>query len=111
MEKFVGDMAEGVIECRDQNDALFSPPIVQLSVLRGDYSEDVLTFGGTAPNDSRLIALSVGRYAFSYILTMPGNWEFQARWTDNTGIDTITKTSVCPGLIKVKTNPHQYEDR
>lgn len=111
MEKYVGDMAEGVIECRDQNGALFAPPIVQLSVIRGDYSEDLLTFGGTEPNDSRIVALTTGRYAFSYVLTMPGVWDFQGRWTDNTGPDVITKTTVCPGLIKVKTNPHQYEDR
>lgn len=110
MVKYIGDMAEGIIECRDQNNALFSPPIVQLSVLRGDDTEDVLTLGGVSPNDSRLVALETGRYAFSYILNVAGGWEFQAKWTDSTAADTITKTSVSYAVL-VRDNPHRYEDR
>ena len=110
MNKYVGDMVEGIIECRDQNNALFAPPLVQLSVMRGDATEDVLTFGGTSENDSRLVALTTGRFAFSYILTGPGGWEFQAKWSDATGSDTITRTSVSL-TVQARENPHRYEDR
>lgn len=111
MEKFVGDMQEGTIECLNQSLALFNPTTVYLSVVRGDGSEDTLTFGGPEPTDAYLTNVGVGLFHFVYPLALVGRYSFLGRWIDTTSGLPITRQSPCAAVVRVIYNPHQFGDR
>lgn len=66
--------------CRDQNKTLFDPPLVEVSLLKGNGIEAVLRYGGGNATDAQLTRTSTGVYRFWYQSDVIGQWRVVARW-------------------------------
>ena len=92
---------------RDELGALHDPAIVQVSFLKGDNTEDVLTLGGLAARDSCLTKLSAGTYRVDYTLNVLGDWRINERWTDDGWVHPIKGK---PMNITVVVDPQNWVD-
>lgn len=109
MTRLVGDTLSYTFTIRDELGQLHEPASVQVSFLKGDKSEDVLTLGGTDPCDSCLIKLQeAATYRVDYSLDVVGDWEINERWTDDGWVHTVKGRSFS---LSVTPDPHSWADK
>jgi len=58
------------------------PGVVQVSLRKGDGTEDVLTYGGSDPRDEQLVRTSEGAYSVRYTADVAGMWRLRVRTGD-----------------------------
>lgn len=112
----LGNPIEGTITCRDQNDALFDPDVVQVSFVKDlptGATEETLTYGGTSEYDSQLTRTSVGVYAFWFTADVAGSWSVMPRWqqTDDPLNPINVNTPEGYSVRVIPNTPHQFTDR
>jgi hypothetical protein len=109
MIRIVGDTLSYTFTIRDELGQLHEPAIVQVSFLKGDGSEDVLTLGGIDPLDSCLIKLpETATYRVDYSLDVIGDWEINERWTDDGWTHTVKGRAFSLSVIP---DPHGWADK
>ncbi|HSV92126.1 MAG TPA: hypothetical protein VLH81_03580 [Desulfobacterales bacterium] len=64
---------------------LHDPDVLQVSLCRGDGSEDTLTYGGTESTDANLTRTAEGAYTLKYQLIVAGMWSIRVRTGDSVG--------------------------
>lgn len=74
---------------RNELGAIYTPGILQVSFLKPDGSEDVLTLNGSDALDSCLTALSTGVFRVDYVVDQIGEWRINERWTDDNWLHPI----------------------
>lgn len=101
-------------QCRNQAGALFDPDTVEVSIVKGDGSEELLTYGGTNPRDDLLTRASIGAYAFWITADVVGQWSILTRWTQATSDPAcpLTMTPTRRIIVDVTPlSPHTFADR
>jgi hypothetical protein len=76
----LGEALQFEIETRDQDNALFDPAILQVTIVKPDGTEDKLELYGLDPRDNRLSRVSIGLYRAYYPADAGGIWTCRARW-------------------------------
>lgn len=109
----VGNPIVCTIQCRNQAGVLFDPDVLQVSIIKGDGSEDSLQYGGTNPSDSFLTRTGVGLYLLWFQTTVPGDWSVLPRWQQETADPQapISVTSSRALIFPVTPTNHTFADR
>lgn len=86
---------------------LYNPQVVQVSLIKGDGTEDTLTWGGTDPRDSQLLNISPGVFEYWYRFDVPGDWRVNERWTDQGGAAEVKNRDL---IVSITDDPHEWGD-
>lgn len=92
---------------RNEQKALHTPATVQVSFLKPDGSEDVLTLGGATPLDACLTLVSEGVFRVDYVLNVIGEWRVNERWTDDNWLHPIKGRAM---ILQVNADPQTWTD-
>lgn len=110
----VGDTAVYDIPCRDQDNKLFDPDVVEVSIVHGDEREELVTYGGTEPHDNWLSKVSTGNYRLIVTIQAPGALSILPRWKHHTalgdGLLVITPQRPTSEFVPNQ-GQHQFKDR
>lgn len=94
-------------QTKNKSGQLYDPVTVQASVLKGNGSEDVLTYGGISARDSWLTKLATGWYQVEYTFDVSGETRISKRWSDDSFVTDFREEEI---VLQVFADPHGWED-
>ena len=112
--KQTGSTLSGTFTTYDQDGLPFRPEVVQVSILKANRTEDLITYLGLEVGDSRLALGSVdGEYSMYYPIKptdLEGIWYFNVRWQTTFLGETITCTLDEPIPFRVNKSASKWQD-
>lgn len=113
MNLTIGDLLEydfTVTRLEDGETVPHDPEVVQVSLRKGDGSEDLLTYGGSDPGDDIVTRTGEGSYAVKYTVDAVGTWRLRVR-TGDTVAGEIQWRKSNEEVFAVLADEHAFVDR
>ena len=109
----VGDTFVYNLKCYDQDNKLFDPDVVEASIVYGNGSEELVTYGGTETRDNWIAKTSTGVYSLFIGTASAEPFSILPRWKHHTtlGDGTLVVTPPRPTLESFLGTKHQFKDR
>jgi len=109
----VGDTFVYDLKCYDQDNKLFDPDVVEVSIVYGSGAEELITYGGTETRDNWISKTATGVYALVIASSSGEPSSILPRWKHHTtlGDGTLVVTSTRPYAESFLGTKHQFKDR